>query len=440
VKKYVNKIDGLYYVEEVFDRFNKKITAIIFDNECNLVNDANMYLHYIRCCNTNSFNSIILSARYICNLYNFLHVFRYRINYFDEQMLVQFIKYLKCLKIRNEIFDVYDFKRVRYSIENSLTTKVHIIENKKGCKIQSIKNKSGYSPDTIIRIVEKSLDYLLYLHDLNKYDFTSISRKYKSKDKKNDRRNLSRLFNAQGIVREKILYEPIQLDQILEKQEILEIKKHASKYESLLYFILENTGLRIGEALGLKLYNYNFENIKDIAGDIVFYKGRWKINVVYRPENENFRRCKSKSSRSINIKKDKNFEFEMLLERYILWRNKILKKKKIEWLFVNSRGTELNQNVAYKKLKETLKKTNIQSDRINKITLHVYRHTCASHLFYTGIPIEFIAKVLGHKNSEITEKIYIHIIEEMKIQENEKINENIEKLRGRSINVIEEGK
>lgn len=49
-----------------------------------------------------------------------------------------------------------------------------------------------------------------------------------------------------------------------------------------------------------------------------------------------------------------------------------------------------------------------------RITPHALRHTAASLLLADGVPIEVVSRMLGHKNSQITRDIYIHITQELK--------------------------
>ena len=40
------------------------------------------------------------------------------------------------------------------------------------------------------------------------------------------------------------------------------------------------------------------------------------------------------------------------------------------------------------------------------ITPHILRHTVATHLAQKNVPIPQIARILGHSNSQITERVY----------------------------------
>ena len=74
---------------------------------------------------------------------------------------------------------------------------------------------------------------------------------------------------------------------------------------------------------------------------------------------------------------------------------------------------------AYNKyLKEIAKKTVPDKD----VTPHALRHTMTSLFAEAGIPLDVISRRLGHESSDITKRIYLHITETRKIQENQQVS------------------
>lgn len=55
------------------------------------------------------------------------------------------------------------------------------------------------------------------------------------------------------------------------------------------------------------------------------------------------------------------------------------------------------------------------------ISMHGLRHTHASILLYAGVSVASVARRLGHANMTTTQRVYLHIIEELEAQDNEKV-------------------
>ena len=51
---------------------------------------------------------------------------------------------------------------------------------------------------------------------------------------------------------------------------------------------------------------------------------------------------------------------------------------------------------------------------IRKVGVHALRHTYATRLFEKGVDIKIISELLGHSSTEITYRIYVHVIESLK--------------------------
>ena len=82
-------------------------------------------------------------------------------------------------------------------------------------------------------------------------------------------------------------------------------------------------------------------------------------------------------------------------------------------IFVNGRVFNSTIN---KRLEALCKKASVPT-----ITIHGLRHTHASLLLFAGVSIASVARRLGHSSMTTTQETYLHIIQELENQDNDKI-------------------
>lgn len=94
---------------------------------------------------------------------------------------------------------------------------------------------------------------------------------------------------------------------------------------------------------------------------------------------------------------------------YVEWRNNIDTSQLDEnsLFLISSTGKEMSGNLMNKILKQIAKKAEISD---SSISLHVLRHTIATHLKEAGMPLKSIAEFLGHKSIDVTIK-YLNQLE-----------------------------
>lgn len=103
------------------------------------------------------------------------------------------------------------------------------------------------------------------------------------------------------------------------------------------------------------------------------------------------------------------------LDKYINYhRASLLKKGPNDYLFLNSRGTNMTRQAFFKIIKKQAFIAGIKTE----ISPHTLRHSFASHLLAHGADLRTIGELLGHADVSSTQ-IYTHIT-------NEKLKENYE--------------
>lgn len=152
------------------------------------------------------------------------------------------------------------------------------------------------------------------------------------------------------------------------------------------------TGCRFGEAAALTLMDYDGKYIS-------INKTVWH-GIIQTAKTES-------SERQIYVQT----ELRKLLTEYLAYRNTLLMARGVrtDLLFFNRIGTYINNGHFNEHL---------QAVKCNKpLHAHIFRHTHASLLAEAGYSLESISRRLGHSDSEITKKIYLHVTEKIKERE-----------------------
>jgi integrase/recombinase XerD len=154
--------------------------------------------------------------------------------------------------------------------------------------------------------------------------------------------------------------------------------------DRLLFAILFDAGLRIGEALGLR-----HEDL-EVAE---------RALTVIRRDNDNRARAKSRDPRTVPVSAG-------LLRLYADYLDREYGALDSDYVFVNlwgdPYGHPLTYATAYDLVKRIRRRTGI------RYTPHLFRHTFATELLRRGTPIETVAELLGHTVFHTTE-LYGHL-------------------------------
>ena len=162
-----------------------------------------------------------------------------------------------------------------------------------------------------------------------------------------------------------------------------------------LFTVLFYQGLRIGEALAL---TYN---------DIDLKNGKMKINKTYTSKiNKDYKKQsyyitspKTKNSnRTIPISKEALDALKIVQEYYMDYD-----KFKKTWFVFGGPYPLSETTIATKKDKA------FKACGIDRITVHQFRHSCASYLFDHGVDPVKVQHFLGHSKLSTTMDIYVHL-------------------------------
>ncbi len=166
--------------------------------------------------------------------------------------------------------------------------------------------------------------------------------------------------------------------------------------------LIAKTGLRFSEALALTPNDFEF--------------AQQKINITktwnYKDSNGGFQPTKNLSSmRKIQIDWQITMQFSQLVKGINEDQPIFIKEGRVFNSTVNNR------------LQVLCKKAGIPV-----ITIHGLRHTHASLLIFGGVSIASVANRLGHSSMNTTQNTYLHIIQELENQDNNKIMQHLSTL------------
>lgn len=215
----------------------------------------------------------------------------------------------------------------------------------------------------------------------------------------------------------------------LEQQELfIDYLKNTQKYQHWypVFFIMVNTGLRVGEITGLRWSDVDFERgIISVNHTLVYYNHGNKTGCSY----------------SVNTPKTKagNREVPMIepVKEAFLMEKRLHEEFGVEctahiegyrdFIFINRFGNVQNQNILNKALSRIIRDCNMEVlDKLEgdaepvllpHFSCHVLRHTFATRACESGINLKAVQSILGHADISTTMNIYVSATIEMKRDE-----------------------
>ncbi len=226
-------------------------------------------------------------------------------------------------------------------------------------------------------------------------------------------KNYAKLVELPKIKKEDTL-EILTINQ--QKQFLQAIKGH--KLE-VLFLIALGTGLRLGEILGLKWEDIDFNNstlsVKRSLKRVSFINKdltkEYKV-IEQEPKTSNsYRTVPIPKDILIKLKEHKKTQNKEILKYGNLYNNN-------SYIFCNKLGYPLDSKQPTRNLQSILKKLDIEP-----IKFHGLRKTYATRLFEANVQPKTVQSLMGHSDISITMNIYTQVMEEVKNEAVDKIND-----------------
>ena len=163
------------------------------------------------------------------------------------------------------------------------------------------------------------------------------------------------------------------------------------------------SGLRIGEVIALDNSSVDIKN-KEIHVKQTYDPNNFVINT---PKNGTMR---------IAYMQPELKKLCKYIKVYMLKQKLRYGYEKNDYFFSGEDGDRIHYYAFNKYLKE--KSTEVLG---KGITTHILRHTHGSLLLEQGIPVEVISRRLGHKDINVTKRIYLHVTEILRQKDNEQL-------------------
>lgn len=204
------------------------------------------------------------------------------------------------------------------------------------------------------------------------------------------------------------------LPAVFSKRETLKIFEHLSGTVKLIVSLLYGSGLRLSEALRLRIKDIDFDYQQIIVRDGKGEKDRSTIlsasiipdlkkhlNEVYKQHKIDLSRGKGETVLPYALEKkypNANKEFGW---QYAFPADKFIKHKEsgkiIRW--------HIHESTIQRAVKEVIKKAGVTKHG----SPHTFRHSFATHLLENGYDIRTIQELLGHRSVKTT-MIYTHVL------------------------------
>lgn len=198
--------------------------------------------------------------------------------------------------------------------------------------------------------------------------------------------------------REKVANKFLEREELKALTDAMELERW-----KLLTQFLALSGLRIGEAIAL--------NDSDVGEEYV------SVKETYSEKYRSSGPAKTASSvREVYIQPE-------LAD--IIKKIRVCMKKQRIMLGYEDKGYFLTGidggRVGYASYKKYLKEIAAEVVPDKNVVPHTLRHTMTSLFAEAGVPLDVISRRLGHESSGITKRIYLHVTESKKIQENRQV-------------------
>lgn len=227
------------------------------------------------------------------------------------------------------------------------------------------------------------------------------------------------LIASNPCLRVEVPKNPHEETSFYDEQQILKLFKalegEQSKYRTLI-LLATLSGLRRGEIVALTWDDIDFDKGTLTVSKQAQYIKKGEGIVIRKPKTKSSLRTIALPLAAINaLKEHKRSQNEERLKIGDLW-------KKGNYLFTTWDGAIMHPDTPSSWFNDFLKENNLPH-----IRFHDLRHTSATILLGSGVPLKNVSARLGHSSASITANIYAHALESVDRQAADKLDQLMKK-------------
>ncbi|MGH8886657.1 MAG: tyrosine-type recombinase/integrase [Egibacteraceae bacterium] len=156
--------------------------------------------------------------------------------------------------------------------------------------------------------------------------------------------------------------------------------------DRFLFALLAETGMRVGQALGLRHAD--------------FVSRRREVSIVPREDNVNGARAKTRTVTTVPVSTP-------LVRLYSDYMHIEFGELDSGYVFVNLWAEPVGRPLRYQSVAKLV--TRLRAATGIAFTPHLLRHTRATELIRAGVPIEIVSRMLTHRSVTTTSETYLHL-------------------------------
>lgn len=212
------------------------------------------------------------------------------------------------------------------------------------------------------------------------------------------------------------------------KEQSLFFERSAGTFYNNLFVVAINTGLRPGEIFALSREgDINWEtNEITVSKTLVYKKYLMDTTINYHIEppktSASYRKVPINRICAAALKKQ-------LIQKQVIEQQEGINEQFPDLLFTTTRNNPMNSQILTYAINKIVKEINLMLsplEQIEPFSGHCFRHTFATRAIESGITPKTLQKYLGHSSLQMTMDLYVHVTEDTKHSEMEKLESAME--------------